>query len=151
MEIWLIVFFFFQAEDGIRDRDGWLEFRRVLFRSQGFVAFLWSYYKALSLGHRCYKSFLVWPVCSEWLLVREVEAWNVSAERRTCCSLGFYFGFILWIIILDISYSSFIKLGMLCRQYIYNACIFMYVYSFTTERATLFWLRTSNALCVVCG
>ena len=25
--------FFFQAEDGIRDRDGWLEFRRVLFRS----------------------------------------------------------------------------------------------------------------------
>ena len=26
-------FFFFQAEDGIRDRDGWLEFRRVLFRS----------------------------------------------------------------------------------------------------------------------
>ena len=27
------VHFFFQAEDGIRDRDGWLEFRRVLFRS----------------------------------------------------------------------------------------------------------------------
>ena len=27
------MFFFFQAEDGIRDRDGWLEFRRVLFRS----------------------------------------------------------------------------------------------------------------------
>ena len=24
---------FVQAEDGIRDRDGWLEFRRVLFRS----------------------------------------------------------------------------------------------------------------------
>ena len=31
-------FFFFQAEDGIRDRDGWLEFRRVLFRSQDLVA-----------------------------------------------------------------------------------------------------------------
>ena len=27
------VFFFFQAEDGIRDSDMWLEFRRVLFRS----------------------------------------------------------------------------------------------------------------------
>ena len=25
--------FFFQAEDGIRDSDMWLEFRRVLFRS----------------------------------------------------------------------------------------------------------------------
>ena len=34
--VWMTVFgvfFFFQAEDGIRDRDGWLEFRRVLFRS----------------------------------------------------------------------------------------------------------------------
>ena len=30
-------FFFFQAEDGIRDRDGWLEFRRVLFRSNQAV------------------------------------------------------------------------------------------------------------------
>ena len=29
----IVCFFFFQAEDGIRDRDGWLEFRRVLFRS----------------------------------------------------------------------------------------------------------------------
>ena len=29
----VVFFFFFQAEDGIRDRDGWLEFRRVLFRS----------------------------------------------------------------------------------------------------------------------
>ena len=28
--------FFFQAEDGIRDKGMWLEFRRVLFRS-GFV------------------------------------------------------------------------------------------------------------------
>ena len=27
------VAFFFQAEDGIRDRFTWLEFRRVLFRS----------------------------------------------------------------------------------------------------------------------
>ena len=27
-------FFFFQAEDGIRDRFTWLEFRRVLFRSE---------------------------------------------------------------------------------------------------------------------
>ena len=27
-------FFFFQAEDGIRDKGMWLEFRRVLFRSQ---------------------------------------------------------------------------------------------------------------------
>ena len=26
-------FFFFQAEDGIRDTELWLEFRRVLFRS----------------------------------------------------------------------------------------------------------------------
>ena len=32
--IWLcVVNFFFQAEDGIRDSDMWLEFRRVLFRS----------------------------------------------------------------------------------------------------------------------
>ena len=30
--------FFFQAEDGIRDRDGWLEFRRVLFRSASIQA-----------------------------------------------------------------------------------------------------------------
>ena len=39
-----LFFFFFQAEDGIRDRDGWLEFRRVLFRSSisigSLVAFL---------------------------------------------------------------------------------------------------------------
>ena len=41
----LFVFcFFFQAEDGIRDRDGWLEFRRVLFRSMlnYFPVFPWS-------------------------------------------------------------------------------------------------------------
>ena len=31
----LCFFFFFQAEDGIRDSDMWLEFRRVLFRSPG--------------------------------------------------------------------------------------------------------------------
>ena len=30
-----IIFFFFQAEDGIRDTELWLEFRRVLFRSGG--------------------------------------------------------------------------------------------------------------------
>ena len=30
-------FFFFQAEDGIRDRFTWLEFRRVLFRSVKLV------------------------------------------------------------------------------------------------------------------
>ena len=29
-------FFFFQADDGIRDRCLWLEFRRVLFRSVCF-------------------------------------------------------------------------------------------------------------------
>ncbi len=29
----LVLTFFFQAEDGIRDTDMWLEFRRVLFRS----------------------------------------------------------------------------------------------------------------------
>ena len=29
----VFLFFFFQAEDGIRDRFTWLEFRRVLFRS----------------------------------------------------------------------------------------------------------------------
>ena len=34
------IFFFFQAEDGIRDRDGWLEFRRVLFRSDENVLYL---------------------------------------------------------------------------------------------------------------
>ena len=28
-----MIIFFFQAEDGIRDSDMWLEFRRVLFRS----------------------------------------------------------------------------------------------------------------------
>ena len=33
-----MIFFFFQAEDGIRDSDMWLEFRRVLFRSQLSVA-----------------------------------------------------------------------------------------------------------------
>ena len=36
-----VIFFFFQAEDGIRDRDGWLEFRRVLFRSRGMSPCLW--------------------------------------------------------------------------------------------------------------
>ena len=29
----LFVIFFFQAEDGVRDKATWLEFRRVLFRS----------------------------------------------------------------------------------------------------------------------
>ena len=29
----VIIVFFFQAEDGIRDTELWLEFRRVLFRS----------------------------------------------------------------------------------------------------------------------
>ena len=33
-KIRLGIFFFFQAEDGIRDISVWLEFRRVLFRSQ---------------------------------------------------------------------------------------------------------------------
>jgi len=32
------LFFFFQAEDGIRD-IGVMEFRRVLFRSSGFLVF----------------------------------------------------------------------------------------------------------------
>jgi len=31
--MFIIFFFFFQAEDGIRDRDGGLEFRGVLFPS----------------------------------------------------------------------------------------------------------------------
>ena len=35
------VCFFFQAEDGIRDRDGWLEFRRVLFRSSFLSLVTW--------------------------------------------------------------------------------------------------------------
>src|ERR1043165_10045746 len=30
----VVVFFFFQAEDGIREKATWLEFRRVLFRSR---------------------------------------------------------------------------------------------------------------------
>jgi len=32
------LFFFFQAEDGIRDDVRWLEFRRVLFRSRNAAA-----------------------------------------------------------------------------------------------------------------
>ena len=44
MEVWVygvsyLLFFFFQAEDGIRGRDGWLEFRRVLFRSASNLPF----------------------------------------------------------------------------------------------------------------
>ena len=34
MWLWGWISFFFQAEDGIRDKGMWLEFRRVLFRSE---------------------------------------------------------------------------------------------------------------------
>ena len=38
----MLCVFFFQAEDGIRGRDGWLEFRRVLVRSGPWVDKGWG-------------------------------------------------------------------------------------------------------------
>ena len=44
--------FFFQAEDGIRDRFTWLEFRRVLFRSHDdFNQAIWNTSELRRLAH----------------------------------------------------------------------------------------------------
>src|ERR1051326_3876288 len=47
-----IMFFFFQGEDGIRNKGMWLEFRRVLFRSdsaKGYLAW-WTTPRQITFG-----------------------------------------------------------------------------------------------------
>ena len=45
----ILIVFFFQAEDGIRDSDMWLEFRRVLFRSPTALMSMTGHYAQRSM------------------------------------------------------------------------------------------------------
>ena len=49
--------FFFQAEDGIRDTELWLEFRRVLFRSAYKAKHAWHVFKSLIIIPKYYKYY----------------------------------------------------------------------------------------------
>ena len=53
------VVFFFQAEDGIRDRDGWLEFRRVLFRSEVITRVRFKFLSYSIVSWDCFRSFMI--------------------------------------------------------------------------------------------
>ena len=72
-----IVCFFFQAEDGIRDTELWLEFRRVLFRS--------NYYQFKCLlchMNRHWHSCLCW-----WCGLKYFERIPVSTVAYNCHSM----------------------------------------------------------------
>ena len=63
----LFFFFFFQAEDGIRDVRTWLEFRRVLFRSLGTNHLVSTTYMYLH----------VYSSCSSAGTLREMEGGSI--------------------------------------------------------------------------
>src|SRR3712207_8924693 len=76
------VCFFFQAEDGIRDIGG-LEFRRVLFRSDGYTR---SAKGKLNTDYRRVKTFYQGSYVNEDLLVR----WHAGMSLKDFGSSTFY-------------------------------------------------------------
>ena len=77
--MWSPLSFFFQAEDGIRDRFTWLEFRRVLFRSCSIQAeFMLKTSRIKLMGWVNITQIVTWKDASKdklWLTLIAIQCW----------------------------------------------------------------------------
>ena len=76
--------FFFQAEDGIRDRDGWLEFRRVLFRSSRVIDACIGISKNQVKSVYCQRDYMC--LCQDCECLRKHQMWYQFHTSKSSCT-----------------------------------------------------------------